>query len=256
MLCQKGDINGNGFNGDFNCDNIACPPGTWSSIGRATPRGRELDEGEEIHECKPCHKHERGFIGSLECSRVHVIGDDGEGISGLREVVAPDGNLLLGLVVLCGVIGVLATIVLFRARKVTRQIEPALRYQDAERGGGSDTDSYYTEATDAQSVHLTKLDDFSVQTEDDETSRTGPLDSGLDGFEAQSGLDGLEPPNDDGSLEGGISVNEETLDVAQISTSSGTAAAPPTSESSTRQKSELWLDVPSMDQTPSKPERR
>lgn len=58
-LCTKGGINGNGKNGNFDCDLVQCPPNYYSPIGRAT----------EEHNCRPCY-HGRGtpFIGSRKCS--------------------------------------------------------------------------------------------------------------------------------------------------------------------------------------------
>lgn len=66
MLCLAGDINGNGYQNDFNCDIISCPSGTWSPIGRATTA--EFHNGKRIreHSCKPCKKTHT-FLGSRQC---------------------------------------------------------------------------------------------------------------------------------------------------------------------------------------------
>lgn len=66
MLCLAGDINGNGNNNDFNCDIIACPSGTWSPIGRATPAEFHNGRRKREHSCKPCKKT-HSFLGSREC---------------------------------------------------------------------------------------------------------------------------------------------------------------------------------------------
>lgn len=56
-LCRKEGINGNGKNGDFNCENIQCPANTYSSTGRGT-----------CHPCRP--KHGTPYIGSKKCSEL------------------------------------------------------------------------------------------------------------------------------------------------------------------------------------------
>ena len=60
-LCTKEGINGNGNNGEFDCDLIQCSPQHYSPDGRST----------EKHKCKPC-PHGKGtpFIGSKKCDRL------------------------------------------------------------------------------------------------------------------------------------------------------------------------------------------
>ena len=58
-LCRKEGINGNGKDGEFDCDFVQCSPGTFNHKGRATNKAP----------CKPCHSTEyTPFIGSLQCS--------------------------------------------------------------------------------------------------------------------------------------------------------------------------------------------
>jgi len=81
MLCLTGDINGNGKNGDFNCNIIACPEGTWSPIGRASPLDLHIRDGRsggerrenENYSCKPCHKSHT-YLGSRICGGAKDIG--------------------------------------------------------------------------------------------------------------------------------------------------------------------------------------
>lgn len=63
-LCRKNGINGNGKNGDLNCDNIACAMGSYSKIGRA--------EGE--FRCLPCNNE---FLGSQSCWKLYSSRSDG-----------------------------------------------------------------------------------------------------------------------------------------------------------------------------------
>lgn len=54
MLCLTGDVNRNGENGDYNCDNIACAPGFYSPIGRATAKGTVDPKTMLKYVCQPC----------------------------------------------------------------------------------------------------------------------------------------------------------------------------------------------------------
>jgi len=58
MLCLKG-INGNGQQGYFGCDRIACPRGTYSSTGIINERDSK---------CRPCKSANLTYLGSKECS--------------------------------------------------------------------------------------------------------------------------------------------------------------------------------------------
>lgn len=238
MLCITGDINGNGFNGDFNCDLIACSPGTWSPIGRATPQHMEKETGFEMHECRPCHKHSSGFLGAVECGTTHELG--GERLRG-STIVSGEGNAILILAILCSFVGTLAAFIVYRTRKIRRhELE---RNANLRHDAGFDTESHCTEATDAHSVFLTKLDpgdDKSVQTEESGTGTAIAHSSGLAGFEMTM-----------------LSEHDETLSVESVSlvsatSSRGTNASRQRSSrgsrprQSTKGQSELWLDVPSI----------
>lgn len=60
-LCQKAGVNGNGKDGIFTCDTIACHPGTASSIGRA-------DAGTSGTKCSTCDANPL-YLGSTACSQ-------------------------------------------------------------------------------------------------------------------------------------------------------------------------------------------
>jgi hypothetical protein len=238
MLCVTGDINGNGFNGDFNCDLIACSAGTWSPIGRATPQHMGKENGFEMHECRPCHKHSSGFLGAVECGTTHELG--GERLRG-STIVSGEGNAILILAILCSFVGTLAAFIVYRTRKI-RQHELE-RNINLRHDAGFDTESHCTEATDAHSVFLTKLDpgdDKSVQTEESGTGTTIAHSSGLAGFEMIM-----------------LSEHDETLSVESVSLVSATSSRGSNASrqrssigsrprQSTKGQSELWLDVPSI----------
>jgi hypothetical protein len=60
-LCLKDGVNGNGLNGDFNCDHIACPANTYNYYGR---RNLVLNGHSS---CLPCKSSSSDVIGSKEC---------------------------------------------------------------------------------------------------------------------------------------------------------------------------------------------
>jgi len=79
LLCIEKGLNGNGigppgidFNDLYACENIVCPRGTYSSIGRAAlPK----EEGEEGIHCLPCYDNEATFyLGRDQCTDISLIG--------------------------------------------------------------------------------------------------------------------------------------------------------------------------------------
>lgn len=56
-LCEKEGVNGNGENGKFSCDHIACPTGYFSPTGKAEVNGKS---------CQPC-KDGISFLSARKC---------------------------------------------------------------------------------------------------------------------------------------------------------------------------------------------
>jgi len=60
-LCEKDDVNENGYQGQFSCSHLACPVGTYSSFGRQTQQ----------HLCQPCSQSQEAlFLASKTCSPI------------------------------------------------------------------------------------------------------------------------------------------------------------------------------------------
>lgn len=90
MLCATGDINGNGENGEFHCDIIACSAGTWSPIGRATQKRSRAIEDDNRYECLPCPGGTE-HLGSKLCPKANVIGS-------IKKPVYVDDTFIVGAV--------------------------------------------------------------------------------------------------------------------------------------------------------------
>jgi hypothetical protein len=79
LLCIKEGVNGNGIGPpgtDINllyaCENIVCPRGTYSSIGRAALPGKEGDDGIQ---CLPCYDdHATLYMGRDHCTDIFILG--------------------------------------------------------------------------------------------------------------------------------------------------------------------------------------
>ena len=56
-LCEKNGINGNGNDGDYNCDHLACSAGSYNSKGRKIVGSQ----------CKICHYNSHQVLGSKMC---------------------------------------------------------------------------------------------------------------------------------------------------------------------------------------------
>ena len=163
MLCQTGDVNGNGKGGQYSCDIIACSPGSSSPIGRSSPHGGE-GEGQETHECTPCHKHGLIYIGNRQCgdSEYGVINVNGGGrIGGL---LSTEGDLILTSITVCSTVAIFLLVIAFRTRaarqqRSNRSISRRARIHDLQRSrSGTDTESFCTETTNqSNNLELTKL---------------------------------------------------------------------------------------------------
>ena len=113
MLCLKQGVNGNGMSGDYNCERISCPAGTFGPSGK---RGSAPGE-----RCIPCADEDAIYLGMKECSRVGVRDQSSEshgglGISGLTGT----------LVAISGVMIAAALFVVLRAHRRKYAIRRAL----------------------------------------------------------------------------------------------------------------------------------
>ena len=78
LMCIKEGVNGNGIGPSgvdldlFACENLACPRGTFSSIGRATLPEKE---GERGIQCLPCFDDEAAlYIARDQCTDISIAG--------------------------------------------------------------------------------------------------------------------------------------------------------------------------------------
>jgi hypothetical protein len=69
-LCRKGGINGNGLNGLFSCDVIACQGGTYASRGRSDP-------GSSGDFCQVCDNPTPMYLGSTSCYYGEITSNKG-----------------------------------------------------------------------------------------------------------------------------------------------------------------------------------
>ncbi len=227
MLCLTGDVNRNGEDGDFNCDRIACPKGTWSPIGRATPRSLHMNGGfetEDRYVCKPCHGSTSSYIASTSCKGMHILG----GPRGDQTEI--DANLILSITTLATSLTVLTICIIIRFRRRVEDENGQMHLIFRDTDNDSDTESYDTECTGASSIHLKKLDP-----EEDSMVKDDATNYSEDSLHRQSLQ--LTPINE---LQEIYDEDEErNLRREQSMTSLD-------SRESKRQNAELWLDVPSI----------
>mmetsp|Transcript_14642 Transcript_14642/g.42920 ORF Transcript_14642/g.42920 Transcript_14642/m.42920 type:complete len:499 (-) Transcript_14642:47-1543(-) len=93
-LCLTGDVNDNGAGGDYNCDNIACAPGSYSPIGRATAKGTLDPQTMRRYQCRPCPLG-AVHIGSKMCA----VNGDSVGSSARAFLSRPVTTNVAGVVV-------------------------------------------------------------------------------------------------------------------------------------------------------------
>ncbi len=227
MLCLTGDINGNGEDGDFNCDMIACPKGTWSSIGRATPRSLHIKGGLETkdrHICKPCHGSTSDYIASTSCKGLHMLGGPRDETENL------DANLILSITTLVISLTVLTICIIIRFRRGVEDDNGQIHLIFRDTDNDSDTESYDTECTGASSIHLKKLDpEEDAMVKDDATNYS-------EDSQHRHSLQ-LTP----------ISEMQEIYDADdKRNLSREQSMTSLDSRESKRQNPELWLDVPSV----------
>jgi len=79
-LCMKG-INGNGIDGAFRCDLIACPQGTYSNTGIA----------DDDRTCEPCNDAENYILGKTQCGPEVASGATFIGFTGSSSTAMSPG---------------------------------------------------------------------------------------------------------------------------------------------------------------------
>jgi hypothetical protein len=79
-LCMIDGHNGNGRDGMFSCHRIACPSGTYNSIGR-------LDPGAIGKACMPCRRHASPFLGQRLCTKSTTVHGSSSGGQSLPAFV-------------------------------------------------------------------------------------------------------------------------------------------------------------------------
>lgn len=232
LMCLTEDVNGNGMNGDYNCDMIACPSGTWSPTGRATPRPLQhnLSDKKGHHTCKPCRSTGSKFIARTSCN----------GLQMFDEIPRPDSTSdMLGVDLILSIVSLIATIIILTLCIIVRHrrfvgdenMQMHLAFRDADNDG-SDTDSYQTECTGTSSIHLKKLDP------DEESFAKDDI------FSEHYSVDTATVKSSSTPL---MSIGEEIVDNdVDISTSGRQSISSTDSEEVKRLNAELWLDVPSI----------
>lgn len=73
LLCTK-DINCNGPNGDFDCDYIACPVGTYSTLGYMSQAQDANGDINYVSQCVVCNDESAKYLGMKTCSSPILIG--------------------------------------------------------------------------------------------------------------------------------------------------------------------------------------
>lgn len=110
LLCNMDKVNGNGQNGDFVCNNIACPIGTYSQTGRGI--------------CRICDEGGAAFLGSKTCGIVingsSIASTDYNQPHGLHGI----GFILFLAFLAVAIIGALLTAHIFVARYVKGREQP------------------------------------------------------------------------------------------------------------------------------------
>lgn len=104
MFCLAGNVNGNGMDGQFNCDSIACPVGTYNDYGRMVLEYNELGEVSHRDECIPCKDSEASYIGATQCNEPVVFSTSYGAIS---RSEAAFGTVFAGIFLIAAALGVL-----------------------------------------------------------------------------------------------------------------------------------------------------
>lgn len=270
MLCLTGDINGNGNNGDFSCDYIACPSGTWSEIGRASPfTFQEGRKGKQEYTCQPC-KNSHTFLGSKTCGGAFLLGPGEHNF--IPGWIHLRGSELAALITLpliagCALVAFITAIIFRRRRNSDPQPSPASASPEKKPLGSDEkkkptvAQSSRTEMTSYDISTRSGLMDFDYQHDEDdvlvrdigtglpyrkELHKTDSLKAlthtqGDDNFEYTSAHE-----LDRSSYVGSIVESGDDRSVAGSTRSGRSNRSNRSRGTSSRasQAAELWLDVP------------
>ena len=105
LLCIKEGVNGNGvglpgtdINLLYACENIVCPRGTYSSIGRAS---LPENEGEVGIQCLPCgDDHTTLYMGSDHCTDIFILGMQLRRVD-VQNVLLKSSLIIMAFIALC-----------------------------------------------------------------------------------------------------------------------------------------------------------
>jgi Leucine-rich repeat (LRR) protein len=128
MLCLKQGINGNGQNGDYNCQRIACPAGTFSPSGMMAG-----DYGEFF--CVPCEDEDANFLGRKQCATIGAHAQSAEG-----DKLGLDVLGFLNFLVVLSAIGIAVGVFIFiRMRREKYSRGEAIPQRDDDGGANEPT---------------------------------------------------------------------------------------------------------------------
>ncbi|KAL3810573.1 hypothetical protein ACHAXA_002437 [Cyclostephanos tholiformis] len=115
LLCLVEELNGNGRDGAFSCDRIACPPGTYNSLGY-----HAVDGGEA---CRPCYDETTPFIGQKTCGRPHrpLLGFDWKNAQIAGERLGVSAKICVGIIFSVLLILTILCCMLSRSKKLWRK---------------------------------------------------------------------------------------------------------------------------------------
>lgn len=157
LLCLKDGVNGNGgLDSLYACDNIVCPTGTYSVIGRASLPVNNDDVGIQ---CVPCYDdHARLYMGSDHCTDVFIAGLQ------IRRSEIRRGMLISIPVVLAVMLAMVVVMKKRRQQCSSNDSSADCSYRDdGNNENGSDDDS-------VNIALRTQLSSFSIDADDDWTA--------------------------------------------------------------------------------------
>jgi hypothetical protein len=154
LLCLKDGVNGNGKLDSYACENVVCPSGTYSQIGRAAlPK----NDGDIAIQCLPCYDdHARFYMGSDHCTDVFIAGLQ------IRR-----SEVRQGLIILIPLILAMLTIIVFVKRRRKQHSSSASSVDDMSHGDDENHENEY----DSDDLALrARLSSLSIEADDDWTA--------------------------------------------------------------------------------------